>query len=248
MKFKIPISSFVSKISMSGWVTNESQSRNPSESQQNPKSTTNKMSNPYEKHYQYQELKLQQQGDQLYNLREDCQELSISNGRKDAEIRALTELQAHTKKELEQLQKMSSIQNRELETCKDNLFQLQPVIQLTDSEILKQYDTLCQQVSNWVDNEISKFEDKSGSPGNDTRTIVDGGSTRIKRLLNNAPGAGEYLISAIIHTEIQCNFFGGNVILFGLDRSFSELLHEAEERMVKLEPKRGMFLDADLSL
>ncbi|MCJ1470577.1 hypothetical protein MMC07_009223 [Pseudocyphellaria aurata] len=196
------------------------------------------MSNPYEKLCQDQELRLQQQGEQLSNLRKDYQELINSSDRKDAEFRALTELHAHTKKELEQLQITSSIQNRDLVTCRDNLFQLQPVIQLSDSEILKQYDTLCQQVSNWVDNGISKFEDISESYGNDKIIIRDGGITWIKLLLKNLPLADEYIISALIHTRIQHDLFGADVILFGLSRSDAQLLHEVEEQMAKLEPKR----------
>lgn len=192
---------------------------------------------------QDQQLRLQQQEDELAKLREQGQILRISN---DSEIQALMELLANREKDLEQLQKTSSLQYRELQTCKDNLFRLQPIIQLTDSEILKQYETLCQQVSNWVDSEISKFEDKSGYPGNDTSTITDGGNTRFKRLLNSASGAGEYLLSAVIHANIQRNFFGENVILFGLDQGATKFLHDAEEYMAMLQPRRGMFLVVDL--
>lgn len=188
------------------------------------------------------------QEDKLAKLREECRKLSILNDRKDSEIQALMERQARTKRELAQLRKTSSIQHRELQTCKDSLFRLQPIIQMSDSEILKQYETLCQQVSNWVDNEISKVEDRYGYHGNDARIITDGGIAHIKHLLNNAPEAGEYLIGAAIHTEIQRSFFGEDMILFGLTPLVTKTLHDAEDHMRKLEPRRGMFLGEDFYL
>ena len=186
-----------------------------------------------------QQLLLQKE-EELAKLREQCHELRISNNRQQSEIQSHIQRQAHIERRVEQLQEMSSIQHHELQTCKDNLFRLQPIIQLTDSDISKQYETLCQQVSSWVDDEISRFEDKHGYHTNDA-TVTDGGNTRIRRLLNSAPAAGEYLFSTVIHQHIQRQFFGENVILFGLYPKFTEFLHSAEERMAELEPRRGMF-------
>ena len=104
---------------------------------------------------------LLQKEEELAKLREQCDELHISNNRQQSEIQSHIQLQAHIERRCEQLQKVSSIQHRELQrckrelkTCKDNLFRLQPIIRLTASEISKQYETLCQHVSRWVDNEI----------------------------------------------------------------------------------------------
>lgn len=219
---------------------NESQGSNTSRPHQKLRSSTDEMPDAKEKIIQDQEHWLQQQDDELVKLREQCQKLWISNDRHDAEIQALMEVLAKSSRDLEQLQKTNLSQHHELQTCKDNLFRLQPVTQLTDSDILKQYETLCQQVSNWVDNELSKFEDKSGYPVNDTRIITDGGSNSIKRLLNSTPEAGEYLVSAEIHENIQRHFFGENVILFGLSQNITGFLHCVEEHMATLEPRRGM--------
>lgn len=175
-----------------------------------------------------QQLLLQKE-EELAKLREQCHELRISKERQQSEIQSHIQRQA-------QLQEMSS----ELQTCKDNLFRLQPIIQLTDSDISKQFETLCQRISSWVENEIFTFEDKHGDHTNDA-TITDGGNTRIRRFLNSTPAAGEYLVSMLIHQHIQSDFFGEKVILFGLRPMFTKFLHSAEERMAELEPRRGMF-------
>ncbi|MCJ1427055.1 hypothetical protein MMC29_004958 [Sticta canariensis] len=183
-----------------------------------------------------QQLFLQKE-EELAKLREQRHELCISNNRQQSEIQSHIQRQAHVERWCEQLQKMSSIQHRELQTCKDNLFRLQPIIQLTDSDISKQYETLCQQVSSWVDDGISRFEDKHGYHANDA-IITDGVNTHIRRLLDSAPAAGEYLVSTAIHQHIQGRFFGGNVILVGLCPRITEFLHSTEEQMAKLEPRR----------
>lgn len=183
-----------------------------------------------------QQLFLQKE-EELAKLREQCHELRISNNRQQSDIQSYIQRQAQIERRFEQLQELKSIQHRELQTCKDNLFRLQQIIQLTDSDILKNYEALCQQVSSWVDDEVSKFEDKDGH-ANDA-TITDGGNACFRRLLNSAPAAGEYLISTLIHDYIQHHFFGENVILFGLCPSFTKFLRSAEERMAELEPRRG---------
>lgn len=194
-----------------------------------------------------QQLLLQKE-EELAKIREQCHELCISNDRQQSEIQAHIQRQAQIERQFEQLQEMSSNQHRELQTCKDNLFRLQPIIQLTDSDILIQYETLCQQVSSWVDHEISRLEDNNGYLGNDTKTIIDGGTPCIRRFLISAPEAGEYLVSTVIHANIQRVFFGENEILFGLSLDLTRFLHSTEERMARLEPRRGMFGGADLYL
>ena len=185
-----------------------------------------------------QQLLLQRE-EELAKLREECHELRISNNRQQSDIQSHIQRQAHIERQFEQLQKLKSIQHRELQTCKDNLFRLQPIIQLTDSDILKKYEDLCQHVSSWVDHELSKFEDKDGH-ANDA-TITDGGNACFRRILNSSPAAGEYLIAMVIHQHIQRYFFGKNVILFGLCPRFTGFLQSAEKRMAELEPRRGMF-------
>ncbi|MCJ1269841.1 hypothetical protein MMC22_009734 [Lobaria immixta] len=124
--------------------------------------------------------------------------------------------------------------------CKDDLFQLQPVVQLTDSEILKQYETLCQLVSNWVDDEISRFEDKFGAAAHDTEASTGGGSSYVKKVLNSVPGADEYLVSTVIHMKMQEAFFGEGVILFGLDPGIAGLVLSTQQHMAKLQPERDI--------
>lgn len=203
------------------------------------------MSNADAKLTQDLQLLCQQQEDELANLREYCQILRVSN---NSNTQALMETLAHTERDLKQLQITNSLQHQAPQTCKDNLYQPLPMPQLADSEIMTQYEILCQQVSHWVDVEIFKFENKFGYPENDTRAIIDGGYTSIERLLNSASGAGDYLPCAVIHTHIQRTFFGEDVILFGLDPCVTKFLHDVEEHMAMLKPTRGIYVGAYLYL
>lgn len=228
--------------SISGSSAEDSRSNGTNPPQQKVTSNTNEVPDTNVQVIHDLRLQLQEQEAIVSELHEKGQKLLISNQLKDSEIQMLMTRQAGTEAQLVQLYETTSIQHRELQTCKDNLFRLQPVVQLSDSEILKQYETLCQLVSNWVDDEISRFEDKFGTAAHDTQVIVDGGSIAVKKLLDKVPGAGEYLLGSVIHTKIQQAFFGENVVLFGLHPNDASLVFSTQEHMVKLQPERGMFI------
>lgn len=139
-----------------------------------------------------------------------------------------------------------SIQDRALQACQDDLFRLEPVVQLSDSEILNQYETLCQKVSQWVDHEMHEFIVKFRNV-HDKEAITDGGSTSVKKNSDNVPKASEYLLSSVIHKSIQ-QTFGDDVILLGLHPGITRLIFTTKEYMLKLKPKRGMSIGVGLYL
>lgn len=198
-------------------------------------------------------LQLQRQEAILSELQWTCQTLLTSNQQKDSEIQQkdseiqmLLTRQAGTEAQLVLLHHTTSIQGRELRIWREDLFRPHPVDQPTDSEILKQYETLCQMVSNWVDLEIFRFVYKFGAAAYDTEAITDGGSSYVKMLLNCVPGAGEYLVSTVIHMKMQETFFGEDVILFGLDEGIAGLVLSTQQHMAKLKPERGMFIGVEV--
>ena len=77
-----------------------------------------------------------------------CDEEAKAKEASTHEIQALKDCKASTERDLVELQKKYAVQCKELRSCRDDLFSLQPVVQLTDSEIMNQYDNLCQQISN----------------------------------------------------------------------------------------------------
>ena len=174
-------------------------------------------------------------------LRSQYHESVQSNEIKRSQIQKLKELKTATEKDLINLQETHAIQHKELQICRDDLFNLQPMVQLTDSQILSQYETLCQQISNWVDNEISIYEDNFHNARSQPPVIVHGNDLKIKAFLQKAPEGGEYLLVAMIHRFIQKGFFEANDILFGFPEVEAAWIDEAANMMPKLEPKRGTF-------
>ena len=195
---------------------------------------------------QQKDSEIQQKDSEIQQKDSEIQQKDFEIQQKDSEIQMLLTRQAGTEAQLVLLHETTSIQGRELRIWREDLFRPHPVDQPTDSEILKQYETLCQMVSNWVDLEIFRFVYKFGAAAYDTEAITDGGSSYVKMLLNCVPGAGEYLVSTVIHMKMQETFFGEDVILFGLDEGIAGLVLSTQQHMAKLKPERGMFIGVEV--
>ena len=156
------------------------------------------------------------------------------------ENRMLKECKAVAEKDLAELQKECAIQQKELRNCRDDLFSLQLVVQFTDSEILSQYDGLCQQISNWVDKEIFLFEDAFSGCLNQPWAVVDRNIATFKWFLQDFPEGGENLVGALIHNLLQKFFVQPHRRPFGFPEVEGNWVDKVAERMAELEPKRGM--------
>ena len=123
--------------------------------------------------------------------------------------------------------------------CKDDLFRLQPMSQLPDTEIVKDFESMCQDIISWIDVEISAFE-KSHPSAESSDIFSVGQSFEATYLLNRFPTFGEYLVRYVIHQCLRTLMFSRSVYLLGLPKETKEYLQAAEERMANLEPPRGI--------
>ena len=162
-----------------------------------------------------------------------------SNKANAQSIHKLSECKDVVEKELVELQKKYAIQKGELRDCRDDLFDLQPVVQRADSDILIQYNRLCEQISNWVDNEISVFESGFQSCMNPPSAIINGHSAEIKRFLQEFPDGGEDLVGALIHRFLHTSLILLKRRPHGFPEREGEWIDQVGAEMAKRETKKG---------
>ena len=170
---------------------------------------------------------------------QSLQQLQEKVSDQNQEIRVLTIQKARTERRLQQLQRTVWEQGQEIKACKDELFNLQPMPQPSDVEVLGQYETLCQRISNWVDEEVSNYEEKHLEFENDVQAVMDRNGPFVKEFLSQAPEVWDLLIKALIHEHIQQNFFGHDAVYFGSSPDLTSFIEEIRCGMRNLEPQRG---------
>ena len=148
------------------------------------------------------------------------------------------ELKATAEQQVEQLRSELESTQRHLQLCKDDLFRLQPMAQMPDTEVVKEFESVCQDVISWIDVEISAFE--KTYPNAEQGQIFSGGAIpEAVYLLEQFPTFGEYWVRFLIHRCLHDNVFSRAVYLLGLPKGTKQYLQAAEESMASLEPPRG---------
>ncbi len=157
---------------------------------------------------------------------------------KDAEISSLMRSAEESMQKVEQHQATIARLQGELSACRDDLFRLQPMEEIPDNEIVKEYDNLTHRILNWVDHEIALLEDQAKGQ----ELFSDGGYPKLANMLKEFPSAGEHLVGALIHQKLQQLLLGKNMFLFAMDPVEVDMLKGIQASMANLEPKRGMTL------
>lgn len=140
--------------------------------------------------------------------------------------------------DLQDAQRKLAASQEELSACKDDLFRLQPVSQISDSDISQQFESIGQQVIHWIDAEIAAFDKQH--PGLEAEQIFSVGNDKdASAFMARWPTAGEYLARYLINRYLRKNFFEGNIRLLGLPAETAQLLLSAQQSMASLDPPRG---------
>ena len=140
--------------------------------------------------------------------------------------------------ELQALRETVAASQRELSACKDDLFRLQPIAQIPDSDISKEFDFICQQIVDWIDLELLSFEQANPHLSQEDFFSV-GGDIKIARRLQKHTELGEYLTRHMIHCYLEAKLLGQNCSLLGLTLGAHLFLQSTERSMAKLDPPRG---------
>ena len=151
-------------------------------------------------------------------------------------------LSRYLKKTNDDLQKTLKAYQEELSKCKDDLFSLQGVAQTPDSVITQRFESISQQIVNWIDTEIANYA--RANPGIDPDHVFSGSEQkRVTDFLQRHPGTGEHVARYVIHRLLQYHVFGNTRYFVGLPQETARLLQEAESGFAKLDPPRGMYID-----
>ena len=160
------------------------------------------------------------------NLKDSQRELKVSQTATSQRNQSLQEVQEH----------VNALQT-ELSACKDDLFRLQPAPPLTDSEILRKFESISQQIVNWIGAEVFAFEKAYPNGAKQIFSVEKDREAMI--FLNAHPAAGEHLARFMIHRFLQVHIFSEDIYLFGLPEGTQSMLRKIEESMAGLDPPRG---------
>ena len=175
-------------------------------------------------------------------FRSHQQEMTAINGALTSQTEDLNNtkrLKRAAENRSEQLRSELEITQGQLRLCKDDLFRLQPMAQVPDTEIVKEFGSICQDVIGWIDIEISAFE-KSYPSAEPSKIFSGGRFPNIRYMLEQFPTFGEYWVRYVVHNCLYGTIFSRSVYLLGLPEKTKQCLQAAEERMASLEPPRGL--------
>lgn len=188
------------------------------------------------------EAALQAKDTELEVLQNRISTLSETCQNKRAENKSLLAGIDTANGDFQQLRTKLLASQQDLHTCKDDLFRLQPMNQAPDTEISNDFESICHEISSWIDGEISRFEKEHTEANADTisaNIFNFRGDRDAAWLTATHPNFGEYLVTFKIHQCLQETMFKDNVYLVGLSQGRKEILQTIESGMKELEPPRG---------
>ena len=136
------------------------------------------------------------------------------------------------------LQEKLTTAEEELELCRDDLFRTQPVCQISDASIVDAFDSLGEQLVNWIDDQVSAFE--YANPNVDVGYLFSTGKDlKMAKILLKYPSAGEYLCRHIVNRYLLEHTFGSDLHLFGVSAEYTHMLATIKQGMAAVRPQRG---------
>lgn len=133
----------------------------------------------------------------------------------------------------------------EMSRCKDALFSLQPQEQIPDSQISREWEALCDQISRWVDDEISTEATlkallrKADEARQFTGIVAEFWNDDVQRLAARYPGSLDDLFQFQIHRLLEDRLFKDSIYLVTLNSNQAKLLRSLEVSLSNLKPERG---------
>ena len=136
----------------------------------------------------------------------------------------------------------------ELQKCKDALFDLQPPSQISDVQLGSEWDRLCGNIAQWIDDQIVGMT--SLHAGLKKLRIEDRLTDTVRRYwgedrydlaqyADRYPSLMDLLIRYNIHCLLERTIFSESVYMVGLRQSTAELLAAIEQQMKVVEPRKG---------
>ena len=161
---------------------------------------------------------------------------------------ASREEQRESKQKVEELLTTQAALRQDLQHCKNDLFQLQPPNQVSDTEIAARFKELSQAISLWVDevltyiDSISQDQDKTTTYTNISQLLCDY-SYKIDletcQQIKELPNLAEFLLQRTIFAHLQQSFFDEYQTIVGMEPKFNGWIHTTVEGMKILKAQGG---------
>ena len=192
--------------------------------------------------------KFQSQSDEIQELRAHNIRLQQTCISQNDRISDLTQGLEQNQRDLQVLRTQLANTREELSSCKDDIFRMQPVPQIPDTEVTRAFEQVCENVASWVDAELLLFE--GAHPDSQPGQLFCGGSSHLycANFLQGCPNFGEYLVTYEIHRLLQKSILNSNSYLFGLNQEVTELFKFLESSMSNAKPAKGITLHSFLSI
>ena len=195
--------------------------------------------------------------DNLQALRDINEQLESQNHdiissfqRTKDELHELQQKQSETAEELDMYRKEFEVLQHELDCCTEKIFSLQPPGQVTDTDIRRRWETICESVNQWIDDESGLKDEFRPPPGTEkyknllelaTRQSDDGDTPK--------PGLGpdnhfidEYLTRRIIHKMLYTQILCRRVDTLNIPDTDRQFITKVERGLKSLLPRRGKSL------
>ena len=175
----------------------------------------------------------------LCNVKKNLSQLQQTHHGLQSKHRVLV---AHNDKSGQNVQALKTevtLLRRDFEFCKDDLFRLQPADQVPDTEIIDDFEFLCQQIQNWIKVELSNYE--AANPQSKIEIFIYNSKEAITAaLLRKFQSVGEYWVRYEIHRHLQEYMLDDEIHLLGPEDHVLNIFRKIESSMTKLDPPRGM--------
>ena len=182
-------------------------------------------------HVQNDQQKLQQVKQSLASVQ---RELKVSQG----DLHRMRNTNKEIYEELQEERQKFTASQKELTACKDELFRLQPIAQIPDSRVVKEFENLCQRVVHWIETQAIIFGKEHPEDGQEHIFSI-GEDNKAAQFMAQHPGSGEHLAVHMVHEWLQNNLFERKFSCVGLPAEAVQLLERVEQSMARLDPPRG---------
>lgn len=181
---------------------------------------------------------LQAKDEEAQKAHANAQKALAAHDTKNHELKALTVTVETANARIQDLKTRLVSTEQHLQSCKDDLYHLQPIDQVPDDSIVQAFESFCRTVADWIEDEVTIFEDRHENASSSV-LFSAGENDKYCNWMKTCPNFGEYIVRHTIHCFLQKHIFGKEIYLVGLASQTKKLLQEAEEGMSTLQPPRG---------
>lgn len=171
-----------------------------------------------------------------------------NNQANEDSITALVKWQNNAEGKMREDEETIIHQRKEINSCKADIFKLQPKAEVPDTEYIRLYDSLCTKISDWVYREIDRFEQGGHNIESQLQCSIIKQHPEAMFLVKEYPIAWEYFLVRSVHLVLQKNCFSEKVMLYGLPRYLDSALRTVLQGMDGLTPASGKSVALEKSL